>query len=56
MPIATWAAPGQYPLLVSVSRLGADGGPLLPAGGPAAGDVHLEVGQVEISDGSRQAR
>jgi hypothetical protein len=53
IPIAAGAAPGQYPLLVSVSRLGAGGGPLLPTGGPVAGDTLLEIGQFEVRNGSR---
>jgi hypothetical protein len=55
IPIAAEAAPGPYPLLVSVSRLGNGGGPLPPTGGPANDAVLLEIGQVEIHDGSRRA-
>jgi hypothetical protein len=56
IPIADAAAPGQYPLLVSVSRLGAGGGPLLPTGGSATGGALLEIGKVEVQDGDGRAR
>jgi 4-amino-4-deoxy-L-arabinose transferase-like glycosyltransferase len=48
IPIAATANPGQYPLLVGVSRLGSGGGPLQAAGeaGEAAGLI--EIARVEI--------
>jgi hypothetical protein len=52
IPIAASAAAGSYPLLVSVSRTGAGGGSLTPAGGPSTGEPLVEVGQIEIRDGS----
>lgn len=56
IPIAAGAAPGSYPLLVSVSRLGAGGGPLLPTGGPATGAPLLEIGRIEVQGASGRAR
>jgi hypothetical protein len=48
IPISPTAAPGSYPLLVSVSPL--DGsGPLQPAGPGATGGALLEIGQVKVS-------
>ncbi|MFN8636386.1 MAG: glycosyltransferase family 39 protein [Chloroflexota bacterium] len=59
IPIAASAPTGQIPLLVSVSRLGAGGGPLSPTGGSASGsaggDSLVEIGQVEVR-GARGAR
>ena len=56
IPIAAGAAPGSYPLLVSVNRLGPSGEPLIPTGGPASGSPLLEVGRVEVQGGSGRAR
>jgi hypothetical protein len=56
IPIAAGATSGQYPLLVSVSRLGAGGGPLQPVGGPSSGGTLVEIGQVEVRDGSQPSR
>jgi len=53
VPIAAGATPGSYPLLVSVSRLGAGAGPLQPVGGPAMGAPLLEVGRVDVQGGGR---
>ena len=55
IPIAASAAPGSYPLLVSVAQLGG-GGPLQPGGSGATDDVLLEIGQVEVGDAHRAAR
>ena len=55
IPIAAGAAPGSYPLLVSVSRLAGGGGPLVPTGGPATGERLLEIGRVEVLAGSGRA-
>jgi hypothetical protein len=51
IPIAASAKPGQYPLLVGVSRLGSGVGPL-PAHGDAGDNVGLvQIGEVDIRDG-----
>jgi hypothetical protein len=52
IPIAAGAVAGQYPLLVGVSRTGAGGTSLLPTGGPSTGEPLVEIGQIEIRDGS----
>lgn len=58
IPIAPDAPVGHHPLLVSVSRLGAGGGPLVPvaAGGDPAGDALVEIGEVEVRDGDSRGR
>jgi hypothetical protein len=57
IPIAADAPPGTYPLLVSVSRLDRDGGPLRPEAVQGASDDPLvEIGQVEVGNGSRPGR
>jgi hypothetical protein len=58
IPIAAGTEAGSYPLLVSVNRTGAGGGPLAPTGGPSTGDPLVEIGRIEIRDGdaSRPAR
>lgn len=50
IPIAAGAAPGRYPLLVGVSRLGDGGGPLTPIGADTGPLV--EIGQVEVRGAS----
>jgi hypothetical protein len=52
IPIAPGAAVGSYPLLVGVSQLGADGRSLSPTGGPATDEPLVEIGQIEIRDGT----
>jgi 4-amino-4-deoxy-L-arabinose transferase-like glycosyltransferase len=56
IPIAATATPGQYPLLVGVSRLGAGGGPLQARGDAGEATGLIEIGQVEVRDGSRASR
>jgi dolichyl-phosphate-mannose-protein mannosyltransferase len=56
IPIAAGAAPGSYPLLVSVSRVGAGGGVLAPAGTVPGESPLLEIGRIEVSGGSGPAR
>ena len=48
IPVAATASPGQYPLLVGVSRLGSGGGPLQAQGDAGEGVGLVEIGQVEI--------
>lgn len=48
IPIAASATPGQYPLLVGVSRLGEGGGPLATHGDAGDATGLVEIGQVEI--------
>jgi hypothetical protein len=50
LPLAQSAQAGSYPLLVSVSRLGATGGPIVPEG---AADGLVEIGQVDVVAGDR---
>jgi len=56
IPIAVGAPAGHHPLLVSVSRLGAGGGALTPSGGPATGDALVQIGEIEVHDGSSRTR
>jgi hypothetical protein len=48
VPLAADAKPGSYPLLVSVSRLGAGGGPLPVVGGTGGGASPVAIGEVEV--------
>jgi hypothetical protein len=56
IPIAATASPGPYPLLVGVSRLRDNGGPLQASG--EAGDATglVEIGQLEIQTGDGAGR
>jgi hypothetical protein len=56
IPLASSAQAGSYPLLVSVSRLADGGGTLQPTGGTAGRGALVEIGQVEVHDGSQPGR